>query len=124
MVGSLIAGERALLAMSTRMRNANRGSWSRVRSGPTATHPRSASAGDRSGSAEDPEQRVAGGDGIADLRDQLDDRVRVPGEPDQVRRAERHDHPGPPRELDHLRGEAGSAPPMACSGRFGSYAAG
>ena len=43
-VGSLTAGESALLAMSTIIRSANAGSWSKVRSSPSAIIPSSSSA--------------------------------------------------------------------------------
>ena len=42
--GSFTAGESALFAMSTIIRNANAGSWSKVRSSPSAIIPSSSSA--------------------------------------------------------------------------------
>ena len=74
-VGSLIAGDSALRAMSTRMRNANIGSCSIVRSAPNATVARRCAVVDRRRAAVNDEQRFVGGDEVADLRHELDHAV-------------------------------------------------
>jgi hypothetical protein len=90
-VGSLIAGESALIAMSTMTRRANVESYSMVRSGPNATWPREIPIVDHPRAFAYDQQRATGCNEVADLWHQFHDTAEAPRGRDQRSGIDRED---------------------------------